>query len=157
MLKLKFPIAVCVALAMAGAACARSIDGRIVGVSDGDTVRLLDATNKQHRVRLGEIDAPESTQAFGSKSKQALSSICFGKAARVLVTDVDRYGRLVGRLNCAGTDAQAFMVSNGMAWVYTRYAKDPALKVQQERARASKTGLWSDASPVPPWEYRRQK
>lgn len=71
------------------------INGKVVGVHDGDTLTLLMPGKAQVKVRLNGIDAPEAGQAFGEKSKQALSAFVFGKSVRIIVTDTDRYGRTV--------------------------------------------------------------
>ena len=85
-------------LAVAQVAVAGEITGRVVGIADGDTLTVLDAARQQTRVRLAEIDAPESHQPYGSRAKQALSDLAFGKSVRVVVQDTDRYGRTVGRI-----------------------------------------------------------
>lgn len=133
------------------------IDVRVVGVSDGDTIRVLTADKKSFRVRLSDIDAPESSQAFGQRSKKALSDICFGKKAVVTVDQTDQYGRVFSRVACDGVDAQAYMVSAGMAWVYDRYVSDKSLYGLQEQAKSQGRGLWTDPNPTPPWEFRRKK
>jgi endonuclease YncB( thermonuclease family) len=130
---------------------------RVVGVSDGDTITVLTKNNERLRVRLAEIDAPESSQAFGAKSKQALSSLCFGTEATISTANKDQYGRIVSRVVCSGVDAQQHMVGNGLAWVYARYATDKKLLSLEPIVRASRIGLWSDPQPVPPWEFRRSK
>lgn len=129
--------------------------GRVVVVSDGDTITLLTAESKQVKVRLAEIDAPEKSQAFGNKSKQSLSEICFGKPTTLTVQDVDRYGRTVARVFCDEVDANAEQVKRGYAWVYDRYVKDKSLYSVQRDARDNTRGLWTDSAPVPPWEFRR--
>lgn len=106
---------------------------------------------------MGEIDAPEKGQPFGQRSKQSLSDLCFQRQANVLVQDRDRYGRIVGRVNCDGVDANAEQVRSGMAWVYDRYAADKKLYVIQLSARQNQIGLWADAAPVQPWEWRKAK
>ena len=134
------------------------VAGKVVGVADGDTITVLDAANTQHKVRLAYIDAPEKAQPFGNRAKQKLSDVCFGKRATVRVIDTDRYGRNVGEVTCNGVAANRMMVDSGMAWVYTKYAKGQgALESAQSTAKAAKLGLWSDASPTPPWEFRREK
>lgn len=133
------------------------IDVRVVGVSDGDTIRVLTADKKSFRVRLSDIDAPESSQAFGQRSKKALSDICFGKKAVVTVDQTDQYGRVLSRVACDGVDTQAYMVSAGMAWVYDRYVSDKSLYGLQEQAKSQGRGLWTDPNPTPPWEFRRKK
>ena len=131
--------------------------GKVVGVADGDTLTILDAANKQHKVRLAYIDAPEKAQAFGNRAKQKLSDVCYGKRATALVIDTDRYGRNVAEVTCAGVAANRMMVEAGMAWVYTKYAKGQgALVVAESTAKAAKLGLWSTPPQTPPWEFRRE-
>jgi endonuclease YncB( thermonuclease family) len=71
------------------------IHGRVVGVTDGDTVKVLTAEQQLLRVRVAWIDAPESSQAFGQRPKQAMSILVFGKDVELRFHAVDRYGRLV--------------------------------------------------------------
>lgn len=131
--------------------------GLVVGISDGDTLTLLTPEKQEVRVRLAEIDAPEKAQPFGQRSKQSLSDLCYMQQARLQVVDTDRYGRAVARVSCAGTDANAAQVSTGLAWVYIKYAKDPALFQLQQEARDANRGLWADPSPVPPWDFRKAR
>jgi endonuclease YncB( thermonuclease family) len=74
--------------------------GRVVKIADGDTLTILAilANNKQHRIRLSDIDTPERKQPFGTKAKQALSELAFGKQARVVEVTVDCCGRIMGRV-----------------------------------------------------------
>jgi len=94
-------------------AVAADYTGRVVGVSDGDTLTLLTADKQQVKVRLGEIDTPESRQPYGERAKQALSALAFGKEARVVVQDTDKYGRTVGRVYVGTVDVNAEMVRQG--------------------------------------------
>ena len=138
------------------AGLAETITGRVVGVADGDTLTVLH-DRKQIKVRLVEIDAPEKKQAFGNRSKESLSAMCFGKTATLADKGKDRYGRTLARVNCDGIDANAEQVRRGMAWVYDRYVTDKGLYAVQAEAKAQRRGLWADANPVPPWEWRRGK
>jgi len=131
------------------------IEGRVVGVADGDTLTVLTPGRTQHTIRLAEIDAPESRMPFGARSKQSLSALCYMQAARVEIVDIDRYKRVVGKVECEGRNANHAQVESGMAWVYRKYAKDPGLIKLENDARTAKRGLWSDAAPTPPWEWRR--
>ena len=118
--------------------------GRVVAISDGDTLTLLvpDGTSYQQvKVRWGEIDTPESGQPFGQRAKQMLSDLAYNQQARVVVQDTDRYGRTVGRVFVGGTDVNAEMVKQGAAWVYRKYAQDQALYQLEEQAKAAKRGL----------------
>jgi hypothetical protein len=117
---------------------------------------LLTAERRQVRVRLGEIDTPESRQPYGTRARQELSELVFGKAVRVVVQDTDRYGRTVGRVYAGPVDVNAAMVRQGAAWVYRQYSRDPALLRLEAEAKAAQRGLWalSEAERTPPWEWR---
>lgn len=134
-------------------------NGRVVGITDGDTLTLLVEGNRQVKIRLGEIDTPESGQPYGKRAKQELSELAFNKTARVKVQDIDRYGRTVGRVFVDGLDVNAEMVKRGAAWVYRKYAKDAGLFKLEEQAKREKRGLWSlpESERVPPWEWRDAK
>lgn len=134
---------------------AQTIDCRVVGIADGDTLTCLTSAKEQIKIRLAEIDAPEKKQPFGQRSKQSLGELCYEKRADVRVVDTDRYGRTVGRVICAGIDANIAQVRRGMAWVYDQYSRDPVLHRLQANAKVTHTGLWSDADPVAPWEWRK--
>ena len=110
---------------------------------------------QQVRVRLVEIDAPEKDQAFGNRSRQSLSGMCFDKESDVQEKGKDRYGRTLGRVYCNGIDVNAEQVRQGMAWVYDKYVTDHSLYRLQDAAKAAKRGLWADPNPVLPWEWRR--
>jgi micrococcal nuclease len=126
---------------------------KVIGIADGDTLTLLVDT-KPLKVRLANVDAPEKAQAFGQRSKQSLSDLCFGKDATYKVQDVDRYGRTVAVVICAGVEANRAQVARGMAWVYLKYNKDRSLPAVQAQAKLKRAGLWADKSPVAPWEFR---
>lgn len=144
-------------LFLIAAVSANALEGRVVAVLDGDTIDVLDANNRSHRIRFAEIDAPElKGQAFGQMAKQKLSDLCYGRHASVVEGDHDRYGRTVGVVTCNGINANQAMVSSGLAWVYRQYTHSPALFRAEEEARASRRGLWADPSPTPPWLWRRQ-
>lgn len=134
-----------------------SFSARVVGVTDGDTVTVLDKQNQQYKVRLAEIDAPERGQPWGDRSRQALSALVFSKAVSVQQTDTDRYGRVVARVFSDGRDINRTMVEQGYAWAYRRYLNDDTLIATEARARRQGVGLWSmsDAQTVPPWEWRQ--
>lgn len=128
--------------------------GTVVGISDGDTVKVLNDKNQVIKIRLAEIDAPEKAQAFGSQSKQSLSDLCFNKAVVVDDKGTDKYKRTIGRLKCAGVDANAEQVKRGMAWAYRQYLTDENIAALEDAAKAGQLGLWTDTNPTPPWEFR---
>lgn len=129
------------------------LTGRVIGVSDGDTARVLVGTQPV-TVRLEGIDAPETGQAFGNRSKQALSTIVFGKTVTVRKTGEDRFGRTLGVIIADGVNANAKMVEDGWAWHYKKYSTDAGLAALERQARDAKRGLWADPNPVAPWDYR---
>ena len=136
---------------------AKEYVGKVVGVMDGDTVKIFIEGDRQIRVRLAEIDAPEKSQAFGKRSKQALSGMVYGKEIRVEEQDIDRYKRVVGRIYVGELDVNREMLVLGMAWLYKKYSRDKSLIGVESLARQKHVGLWSDPKPTPPWEYRRSK
>jgi endonuclease YncB( thermonuclease family) len=121
-------------IVFAQSAYAETFEGPVVRVVDGDSLIVLRGT-KQVRVRLKEIDAK--------------------KRARVSWRETDRNGRTLGRVWCAGVDANAEQVRRGMAWVFNRY--DRSLYPLQEAARSDRLGLWADAEPIAPWNWRAEK
>jgi endonuclease YncB( thermonuclease family) len=145
-----------------GASCIKSLTpslvGRVISVSDGDTLTLLDDEKKQHKVRLAYVDAPEAGQPHGQASKRNLSRLCFGKAARVGVVDRDRYQRQVGLVECDGVVANREMVRDGYAWIYERYApRGLSWQGLQSEAKSARRGLWAGRDPVAPWEFRKSR
>jgi endonuclease YncB( thermonuclease family) len=136
-------------------AVAAEIAGRIVGVADGDTVTILDAAKVQHKIRLDRIDAPEKKQAFGEKAKQHLSEMVFGKDVRVEYTSKDRYGRILGIVRVDGRDINLQMIKDGFAWHYKHYDKTPSYAQAEVEAREAKKGLWVDANPIAPYDFRK--
>ena len=141
------------------ATSAADLTGKVVGISDGDTLTLLvpdGASFKQVKVRLGEIDTPESKQPYGQRAKQALSDLAYNQQARVVVQDTDRYGRTVGRVYVGSLDVNAEMIRQGAAWAYRQYLKDQSLLKLEADAKAAKRGLWGlpEAERCPPWDWR---
>ena len=129
----------------------------VVGVSDGDTLKVRCGAEPDYRqitIRVGEIDAPEKHQAFGQRSKESLSDLCFQQQAVVTPDKRDRYGRTVAAGRCRGQDVGMHQVKAGMAWWYVKYGRDAGVQAAEARARAGRVGLWTDAEPMPPWEFR---
>jgi endonuclease YncB( thermonuclease family) len=136
---------------------ADELRGKVVSIADGDTITVLDANKKQHKVRLTGIDAPEKKQAFGAKSKDRLGELVADKDVVVEWKENDTYGRTLGKVRQGPLDVNLQMIKDGMAWHYRRYSKSAELSMAEAEAKAGKKGLWVDPSPVPPWEFRRLK
>jgi endonuclease YncB( thermonuclease family) len=141
---------------------AATLQGKVVGVADGDTITVLDATNTQHKIRLQGLDAPEKAQPFGQKSKQSLHQLVHSKHVIVEFQKKDKYGRTVGKVLFNGTDICLEQIKLGMAWHYKQYEseqpkEDREIYAQAElSARAQAIGLWKDKNLNPPWEFRKQ-
>lgn len=130
---------------------------RVVGISDGDTVRVLDESRQQIRCRMYGIDAPESSQEYGARSKQSLSELIFNKTVTVEIRDQDQYGRSVCRILLNGVDINKVQIERGMAWHYARYSNDASYAQAERAARQQHLGLWADPDPTPPWLFRRSQ
>lgn len=136
-------------------ATAADLAGTVTSVQDGDTLTFSHSA-ATYRVRLVDIDAPESNQPFGAPSTASLRELCESKSATLEGRGTDRYGRVLARVTCGGVDANAEQVRRGLAWVFERYApKDSPLRVLEQSARQSGAGLWVDKSAIPPWVWRR--
>ncbi|MFM6990143.1 MAG: thermonuclease family protein [Rhodoferax sp.] len=155
-----------IGLALVGAsltAVSAEITGRVVGVSDGDTISVLVDGHESVKVRLVGIDAPEKAQAYGAVSKRNLSDQVFGKSVSVEWEKKDKYGRILGRVLVNGTDVCLEQIKNGLAWHYKQYARDQAENLRsayaaaEQQARLEKIGLWSMPSPTPLWEFRHSE
>lgn len=137
------------------------ITGYVVSIADGDTITVLDASRKQHKIRLAGIDAPEKKQDFGERSRQNLAAMVFNKTVNVEWDKQDRYGRTVGKVLVNGVDANLEQIKAGMAWWYEKYRREQSPEDQQryleaeQRARALRVGLWRDLAPVAPWDWRK--
>jgi endonuclease YncB( thermonuclease family) len=144
-------------VAVADAACASPscIVGRVVGVTDGDTVTLLTVAHSRLRVRLTEIDTPERGQPGGARARQVLADKVFNEIVNVTVYGNDRYGRTLGRVWLGARDINRELVREGYAWAYRQYLTDTSLLEDERLARAEMLGLWSSRDSVPPWNWRR--
>ncbi|MDP1635997.1 MAG: thermonuclease family protein [Gallionellaceae bacterium] len=142
---------------------AATLQGRVVAVTDGDTVKVLDASHTEWKIRLMGIDAPEKKQAFGNRSKSNLSDLVYGKSVTVEYSKKDRYGRIVGKILVNGVDANLEQVRAGMAWHYKQYAKEQIAEDREtyaraeEQSRTGRQGLWKDVAPEPPWDWRKTR
>jgi len=135
-----------------------TLEGKVVGIADGDTLTVLDDTKTQHKVRLLAIDAPESKQPAYQLSKQALSKKVFGKQVQVRWRDKDAYGRLLELLKTEGhSNVNLEMVSEGWAWHFVRYSKAKSFAAAEAKAREEQLGLWASADAVAPWDWRKQE
>jgi micrococcal nuclease len=144
-------------LALTTALLADELRGKVVSIADGDTITVLDANKKQHKVRLTGIDAPEKKQAFGAKSKDRMGELVAGKDVVVEWKENDTYGRTLGKVRQGALDINLQMIKDGMAWHYKKFSKSEEFSKAEAEAKVDKKGLWADPNPVPPWEFRKLK
>jgi endonuclease YncB( thermonuclease family) len=151
------------AISLASVHAEEMLIGKVVDIHDGDTITLLTEDQRIH-VRMAQIDAPELDQSFGPQSQQALHQRLFHKNVRVSKTTVDRhgstvdkYGRTVGTVFIDNVNVNKEQVKKGMAWAYRQYVTDPSLLIDEENARHSQLGLWSEPDPVKPWNHRHTR
>jgi endonuclease YncB( thermonuclease family) len=139
---------------------AETLTGKVIHVADGDTITILDSSHQQLKIRLSGIDAPEKAQAYGQRSKEHLSGLVQGQQVIVETSKKDRYGRHVGHVLLNGQDVNLEQLRAGLAWYYRQYERELTPELRQSYAMAeaeaneARMGLWSDAQPVPPWQWR---
>ena len=141
---------------------AKTIEGLVVGVADGDTITVLDQQKNTYKIRLQGIDAPEKKQAFGEKSKQSLHDLVHGKQVRIEYDKEDKYGRRVGKITLDDLDICLQQLVLGMAWHYRKYQNEQSVADRvvyndaELKSKSLKLGLWADETPTPPWEFRKK-
>lgn len=133
---------------------ADSITGLVARVVDGDTIHVLEKDKTTVKVRLDGIDAPETGQPFGTKARQALAAKILAKTVNVGTKGNDKYGRTLGVVSLDGRNINREMVAEGWAWHFKKHSKDAALANAETEARAKRAGLWADANPQSPWDWR---
>jgi len=143
-----------------GEAPARELRGRVVRITDGDTIRVALA-GRVERVRYIGIDTPEEVrpdtpvQCYARRAAAENARLVAGREVR-LVLDVeprDRFGRLLAYVYRAGDGlfVNATLVRGGFARTLTippnvRYADRFAALARQ--ARRAGRGLWSACPPA---------
>lgn len=133
----------------------QSFAARVSSVTDGDTYDVQASDGAGFTVRLWGVDAPETSQPYGRAATDAARRYVGGKSVRVVVEDVDRYGRAVARVEVQGGSLGRMLVRDGLAWHYDEYAPNASgLDRLEQQARNAGWGLWSESNPIPPWAWR---
>ncbi|MFT4103751.1 MAG: thermonuclease family protein [Burkholderiaceae bacterium] len=139
-----------------------SLGGELAGVQDGDSFRLRLPTGQAVRVRIAGIDAPELGQPHADEARDALAALLDRGPLRLDAYKTDPFGRYVANVLTPDGDVGLAMVRAGHAWHFARYAREqaPADRRRHEEAQLdaqrARRGLWADARPVAPWDYRRR-
>lgn len=132
------------------------IYGTVTYVYDGDTVQVNDGLHA-YKLRIEDIDCPEYDQTFGPQASQYTKKLVMGKNIRVIVSGLDKDGRIVGVVILDGKDLGSILIESGIAWSYTLFNSQSIYPLLEQSAREIGIGLWADPSPTPPWEYRKAK
>jgi len=133
----------------------QTFTARIVEVTDGDTYDVRRSIGGTVTIRLHGVDTPESAQPYGTAATRKARRYIGGKNVRVSVEEIGRYGRAVARIEVQGGDLGAMLIRGGYGWHYRQYAPNATEYARlQRQARRAGRGLWSQANPVPPWEWR---
>ena len=147
-------------LATAASAAAEWVfTGKVVGVTDGDTLLVMHQ-GVAEKIRLAGVDCPEIGQEYGSRAKKFTADLVFGKKVKVLVKGKDKSGKRVVAevLLQQGDNLGHELVRAGLAWWYRYYSpNDAVLKALERQAKAERRGLWSLESPIAPRDFRKQK
>ena len=140
-----------------GALLGQTLQGKIIGVTDGDTVKVM-SDGVVHTIRMANIDAPETKgQPFGQQAKMQLSSKVFGKNVSVKLDGKDHYNRQIGTIMLENRNINLEMVEEGYAWCYRQYCRDGRFMTAETTARGARVGLWSMPQAIAPWEFRSEK
>ena len=135
---------------------AETFDARVFSIADGDTLMLLDATNRQRKIQLIGIDAPALTQAFGQNARTALSALA---ANQPVTADCRSDSPNLCRVRIGGKDVALELVRTGMAWWNPQHTsfQSPQERADYQQAefnaRIRRFGLWNSKNPVPPWQW----
>jgi micrococcal nuclease len=133
--------------------------GRVVGVTDGDTLKVM-LHGVQTNVRLYGIDCPEKKQAFGQAARDFTTSLVAGQEVEVEPMAADRYGRTVALVMIGGQSLQENLLAAGYAWVYPQYCSKEFCRswlAMQDIAGFRRAGLWSEPQAIAPWEWRKER
>jgi endonuclease YncB( thermonuclease family) len=135
-----------------------SFEGQVIRVTDGDSITVR-AGEENIKVRLAQIDAPETGQPWGTRSRQELADMVAGRTVIIKSTGQDRYGRTIAQIEADGVDVNRDMITRGAAWAYTTYVTDPSMIEAERTARARATGLWAmpENERIAPWVYRQER
>lgn len=134
---------------------AETLKGKVIFVADGDTVTIQTADGNKEKIRLQGIDAPERDQSYGAEAGKVLAKLVKGKTVTVKSEERDDYDRMLGTVYLNGKNINLELVKQGAAWHYRHYApNDAALAKAELAARKAHAGLWKEAKPTPPWDFR---
>jgi micrococcal nuclease len=142
-------------LIISGNCWGKELTGVVTRVIDGDTI-VVNSGTESAKIRLAEIDAPESKQAHGQVATHYLAGLILNRQVTIQYSKSDRYGRIIGTVMLADQNINSQMISTGRAWHYKKYSKSPTLASLESTARARSLGLWGSDNPMAPWTFRKR-
>lgn len=136
---------------------ANDVNGKVVAVIDGNTVKVIGNDDQLYIVLLAGIDSPELDQEFGQESKKFLEKLILNKNVTLTTRGKDRLGNTLAEVVIKGKkDPRIALLEQGFAWTSE---KNPLqdLEAVRSAAQAQGKGLWKQDNPTPPWVYRREQ
>lgn len=136
---------------------------QLVRVFDGDSMLMRNPEGSVIQVRIAGIDAPEKSQPFADPARDRLAELLQQDGLRVAILKKDVYGRWLASIWITDQDLGLLMIEEGMVWFFRRYQSDltqeqrQAYDAAEKSAQRAQRGLWQEADPTPPWEFRQQK
>jgi endonuclease YncB( thermonuclease family) len=144
-----------VLLVLCGVALAEEFDAEVIAVMDGDTVMVL-RDGRKIKIRLANIDAPESDQEFGRESRQVLVNRVLKKQAHIKSQATDHYGRMIAEISVDNHSVNEEQVQNGMAWEYSHFHRNKRYLDLQSEAQQAYRGLWQKkGGQIQPEQWRK--
>lgn len=135
---------------------AQTLIGKVIKVSDGDTITILDSLHHQIKIRLYGIDCPEKGQDYGTVARKFTADKCFSKVIHVVSKGKDKYGRTLGIVMLPDkSELNLQLLQSGLAWHYKRFDKSIRYADAELKAQQQKQGLWANKNSVAPWEFRK--
>lgn len=126
-------------------------------VIDGDTYHI-NLNGEKIKIRIEGIDAPEKGMPYYKESKEFLKRLSLGKKIKFIQSSKDRYGRIIAKTYLEDNrELGREMIKNGLAWHFKKYSQDTSLSRLEIEAKNKHLGLWKDANPIAPWEFRKKQ
>ena len=131
------------------------LKGKVVRISDGDTITILDSLNQQHRIRLHGIDCPERKQDYYQVAKDFIGQLCFQKEVNVEILKYDHYKRAIGKVYIDSLEINLALLKSGLAWHFLQFDKSTEYAAAEAEAKLYKRNIWSLKNTIAPWEFRK--
>jgi len=138
-----------------GLKVAESFTGTVATMTSADKYQVLKEGTPVD-VRLYGADAPEPGQPMAEEAKAAAVAAIAGNPVRVDVLTKDNLGVAVAVVVAGEIGLSHLLVGEGLAWYDDQNAPgDKSLKKLNAQAIAEGKGIWKEAAPLAPWDFRR--